>query len=183
MYPHSTILVCLAFLTTVGCDAFKSREESGNAWSSGAVRVDGEARTDAGKGIPTINELHAQSPVDVTPATRAELDAFLAKFRSDKNWTYGEAEPGQLAGSWVDVESGGNEIVFDVDGVSGSYAQQFGEDMTAGHYAVSENNRVVCFSKWNGIGLGAHFTLVGDTLTGPRGPNPTAQWKRKFPAP
>jgi hypothetical protein len=55
--------------------------------------------------------------------------------------------------------------------------------MTAGVYAVSENNRVVCFSKWNGIGLGAHFTLVGETLTGPLGPNPAAQWQRIAPVP
>jgi hypothetical protein len=170
----------------MGCDASKRQGASGSAWSTGAAGVERE-RTErkalAANDVSEQNSERGHRPVDNAPATRADLDEYLAKFRADKNWTYGERQPGQLAGTWVEVQSGANECVFDVDGVSGKFAIRFGENMAAGLYAVSENNRVVCFSKWNGIGVGSHFTLRGNTLSGPLGPNPTAKWKRTVPAP
>ena len=191
MYLWKISLSCLAFFSVIGCDGSKQQRAGEGAANSASATEElemtdlgiADQQTGAGQERASGQAGTRNKPVDTTPATRSELDRYLAKFRSEKNWTYGERQPDQLSGTWVALESGGNRVVFDVDGVPGTFGQDFAGNMTAGVYAVSENNRVVCFSKWNGIGLGAHFTLVGETLTGPLGPNPAAQWQRIAPVP
>ena len=191
MYLRKTSLGCVAFLFVFGCDG-SDHQRVGEGASNSAFETEelgmgdlgiAEQQTVAGQEHTSGQAGTRSTPVDTTPATRSELDRYLGKFRSEKNWTYGERQPAQLSGTWVALDSDGNRVVFDVDGVPGTFGQDFAGNMTAGVYAVSENNRVVCFSKWNGIGLGAHFTLVGETLTGPLGPNPAAQWQRIAPVP
>jgi len=116
-----------------------------------------------------------ESDNDTNPVTREELDDQLTRLNDTSTWHYGERAAGELAGTWTSADGDGHRIVF---GADGSFSEAFSGKMTTGRYAISNNGRIVAFSKANGIGLGSHFWLDGKTITGPKGSKPKAKWKR-----
>lgn len=124
-------------------------------------------------------EAGSRDQIDTTPATREQLDSYLAIFTSATNWTYGERTPGELAGTWVLADGGGHRIIFDVDGRPGTFSEELvNGKMTAGIYAVSDQGHIAAVSKGDGISLGSHFKFDGQFISGPRGPNPSVRWQR-----
>lgn len=116
-----------------------------------------------------------QGSANADVVTRGELDAYRARFDDASVWHYGEGTDGELEGTWISVDGDGHRIVFGPDGL---FSEDFNGNMTTGQYAISDTGRIVAFSKWDGISLGSHFQLDGETITGPKGPNPHAEWRR-----
>ena len=168
---HVISLLCL-----LGCSGCGSDSRPIVGGSSDERSSEQQGGIDGQKSSPKDRTLDGD--LDTTPATREDLDKYLANFGDATNWSYGERTPGELAGTWVSVDDGGHRVVFDANGCQGAFSEDFNGNMTAGLYAVSPDGRIVAFSKWNGIGLGSRFKFEGQTITGPRGPNPSAQWKR-----
>lgn len=112
------------------------------------------------------------------PALRSELDSYLANFNNATNWTYGERVAGELAGTWISTDGDGHQVVFNQDGQDGAFGEDFNGARSNGLYAVSDDGKIAAFSRCNGMGIGSHFQLNGDLLTGPKGSNPSASWKR-----
>lgn len=112
------------------------------------------------------------------PVTRQELDQYRASFKSASAWHYGERADGELAGVWTSVDGDGHRISFDLDGVKGSFRGDFNGNPAVGLYSISDDGLIVTYSKRNGVGIGTHFRVDGQTIIGPKGPNPSAQWKR-----
>ncbi|MCH2183024.1 MAG: hypothetical protein MK108_13555 [Mariniblastus sp.] len=119
----------------------------------------------------TTNEVAQAGP----PATRKELETYIERFKSTDTWHFGERVPGELVGTWRTVKRRDAPIVFRVDG---SYQQDFNGNPSEGVFAISDSGKVVAFSKWNGIGLGAHYQLDGRNLIGPHGSIPNERWQR-----
>lgn len=119
-----------------------------------------------------------QAQQTTTPVTKEALDDYLTGFGNSGTWNYGERVIGELAGTWISTDGDGHRIVFNVDGEDGSFSEDFNGNMTKGLYAISNHGKIVTYSKINGIELGSHFQFDGNVITGPRGPNPSATWKR-----
>lgn len=168
-------LVCFCVVLTSGC----SRSDPGQTTGVGGAgtNVDkaqsGEDQTgiESGANSVELDEGAAAGPA----VTREELEVQMERHGLNTQWHFGERVPGELAGTWRTVNRGEHPIVF---GADGTYSEDFNGQMTKGLYAVSATGRVVAFSKWNGIGLGAHYQFDGITLTGPQGPNPSERWAR-----
>ena len=110
------------------------------------------------------------------PATRKKLEKYIARFDDKSKWHFGERTPGELAGKWISDNDPTSLLVFAADG---SFSEYFNGKMTTGLYAISESGLVVAYSiPHGGGGLGSWFRLEGKNLTGPRGPQPEAIWKR-----
>lgn len=177
--PRTRYLVCLfccGWLAGLGCQKDDAQPQVLRK-SAGTQR----SQTESNKQQPEI-ELTA-NPVDselpnttAGPAvTRQELQLQIQRHKQNGQWHFGERVAGELAGTWRTVKGHDHPVVF---GADGSYSEDFNGKMTQGLYAISDTGRVVAFSRWNGIGLGAHYQLDGKTLTGPRGPTPSERWVR-----
>lgn len=126
----------------------------------------------------STNEYSTEIKAFGASASREEFEDYIAKFVDVTNWTYGERTPGELAGKWISEDGDGHYLVFDVNAEGGTFGQEFNGHMTSGYYAISDDGQIAAFSKWNGIGIGSRFRLKGDTITGAKGPNPSARWMR-----
>ena len=109
---------------------------------------------------------------------REELQKYIERFKNETNWTFNERHPGELRGQWLTVDKNDSMVEFNLNGVDGTFSSDFNGKRSIGVYAISETGRVVCYSRWNDIGLRTHFQLERGFLTGSRGPSPRVQWKR-----
>jgi hypothetical protein len=111
-------------------------------------------------------------------AVKKKLEKFMARYKDVTVWHYRERKAGELEGTWVSRDSGGDKLVF---GADGSFSENFGGEMTKGLYAISDKGLIVTYSESEGGGsLGGWYQLQtdGKTLTGPSGPRPDAVWIR-----
>ena len=177
--PRARYLVCLfccGWLAGLGCQTDDAQQQV--LRKSGGTDL---SQAESNKQQPEIGV--TANPVDSGlsksnegPAvTRQELQLQIQRHKQNGKWHFGERVAGELAGTWRTVKGHDHPVVF---GADGSYSEDFNGKMTQGLYAISDTGRVVSFSRWNGIGLGAHYQLDGKTLTGPSGPNPSEQWVR-----
>ena len=147
---------------------------------TGDAKEEARPKVDAAAKAATSDE--APPNVD-RPVTRADLERYMKVFSNERNWTFGERTPGELAGTWTPEDDSKASRVFNVDGVDGAYSEtSFGLTVT-GIYAVSENGKVVGVASGGGIFLGTHARLQDGVLVGPKGPNPNLTWRRHAPAP
>lgn len=173
MKQHPVVsLACLAFCLGCGTAAPPAAVQSSTQGSAQQVAA-------ADNVVTGQSESSSQDQIDTTPASREQLDSYLAIFTSATNWTYGERTPGELAGTWVLENGGGHRIIFDVDGRPGTFSEELvNGKLTAGVYAVSDQGHIAAVSKGDGISLGSHFKFDGQFISGPRGPSPSVRWKR-----
>lgn len=107
--------------------------------------------------------------------THADLAGDIAKSKDNSQWHNGERTDGELVGTWTAADGTGHPLIFRADG---SFSEDLAGRMTQGVYSISDNGRILTYSRANGVGLRSHFTLQRDTIRGPRGPKPSAIWKR-----
>ncbi len=173
---HFVCLFCCVCLAGLGCQTDEAQQPvlKENAVTEGDLA---ESNMERPKIEVTANPVDSGTRnTTVSPAvTRQELQLQLQRYKQNGQWHFGERVGGELAGTWRTVKGHDHPIVF---GADGSYSEDFNGNMTQGLYAISDTGRVVAFSRWNGIGLGAHYQLDGKTLTGPNGPNPSERWVR-----
>lgn len=129
----------------------------------------------------TSTDDQSVNTVNSASISRQDLDEYLAQFGNATGWTYGERSPGELAGTWASLDGDGHQLVFNAGGSEGAFSESFNGKMTSGLYAISPEGKIVAFSKSNDVGVGSHFKLAGETIIGPKGPNPNAQWQRVDP--
>ena len=103
----------------------------------------------------------------------------MKSFRDEKNWTHGERTPGELAGIWTPDDGSDKQMIFEVDGMPGTYAERFQGRVVNGIYAISESGKVVAVARGGGISIGSHTRLQDNVLMGPHGPRPLVHWRRK----
>lgn len=162
------LLLSVFFCTACRTDVPQADRDSSSNQSSAS-------REQSADNSSATGQATVESGTAAAAVTRKDLDQRIANYNDTSAWHYGERTDGELAGTWMSVDGDGHHIVF---GADGSFSTDFNGNMTTGLYAISDNGRIVAFSKWNGIGLGSHFMLDGKTLTGPKGPRPNAQWTR-----
>jgi len=181
---HLAIIVyCLCFFLA-GCGPVQegSRAQKNTAAKLGPETGEEEvtsSTTDASQeeGINTAHRLTDRL------SAREELQSYLDVFEDETNWTYNERKPGELKGQWRTVDRNDSMLEFNINGVEGTFSNDFNGNRAIGVYAVSETGRVVCYSSWNDIGLRTHFKLERGLLIGSRGPSPRVQWRRTDPVP
>ena len=175
--PLPTAFFVLGFVCLIiGLGCHNEKGESEDSFRIQQRSENLKTQTDRGRSVQHNDTVTAPPPKQGPAATRPELDAYLSKHKNPGKWHYGERVKGELAGTWEIAGKGGQRVVF---GADGTYRENFNGNMTRGLYAVSDEGRVVAFSKWNGIGLGAYYRLEGEVLVGPNGPNPRERWLRK----
>lgn len=157
------VIVILGLLVFVGCNP-----------------VEPDKQKDSTKAQSNKEQQNAESQNQQpeTPATREELDSYLSGFGNAGSWNYGERVIGELAGTWISTDGDGHKIVFNENGKDGSFSEDFNGAMSKGVYAISNNGKIVAYSKSGGVGIGSHFQFDGKIITGPKGPNPSASWER-----
>lgn len=170
----AVVLPCL--LVCLGCASDPPPAVRANADKQSSERQEKSVQNPTSE--QPASEAISDGGADTRPVTRLDLDTYIARFKDTSAWHYGERTPGELAGTWTAVDGDGHRIMF---GADGSFSEDFNGNLTTGLYAISENGRIVAFSKWNGIRLGAHYTLDGDLIVGPKGPQPKAKWSRTAP--
>lgn len=116
-----------------------------------------------------------QSDATTDVVTLGELLDYVKRFDDGTVWHHGEETDDSLIGTWISTDGDGHRIVF---GADGSFSEDFNGRMTTGLFAVSDAGKIVAFSKSQGVGLGSHFQFGGETITGPKGPDPQAEWRR-----
>jgi len=160
-------VVCLFFFFCIGCETNAPQVDlasSGNQSTAG--------REQSFENGSSLQQATIESAKGGALVTRVHLDDWIARFDDQSNWNYGERTDGELAGTWASVDGDGNRIVF---GANGSFSTNFVGNMNSGLYAISDMGRIVAVATPGGS---YHYWFDGKTITGPKGPNPNAQWKR-----
>ena len=160
----------LLVVICAGCGAVGSRSDQNTSVGRSTV-----SRNQTVLQKNAVRKAVTQHAVDRSPATRKDLDNFIGKSRTTATWHYRERAEGELAGTWISTDGNGHILVF---GAGGEFSRSFSNNMTTGLFAVSDEGRIMAFSKWDGIGLGSHYRFDGKTITGPQGPNPLVRWVR-----
>lgn len=184
------VALCVLTLVFTGCqDPSRETLESVQRISSQEGERNGEATVSSTDDLSSDSSeserplastsLAAEEEAAAAPITKADLDAYKARFDNPPPWTYGERVPGELAGVWVSDDPEGKPIEFDVDGVPGTFAEDFVGNRAIGLYAIASDGKIVTASQFGGASLGSHFNFNGQTITGPRGPNPMVTWHRQ----
>ena len=165
--------ICTLFLFAILCAG------CGTDPADSASQSEGDASDDASSAAVTdVTDADQQDDREygtTDVVTRADLDQYMANFEGESGWIYGERTEGELVGTWISVDGDGDRVVF---GADGSFSEDFIGKMTTGLYAISDTGKIVAFSESGGVSLGSHFQLDGETITGPKGPNPSAEWRR-----
>lgn len=189
-----SLLFIAALAFAGGCqDAGNSRDEttersqnqsgteaiSEERTSGGATESQGSSDDSQGNEQAEASEASTSTSTSTVPPTRADLDGYMARFDQSLPWTYGERVPGELAGVWVSDDPEGDPIEFEVDGVPGTFSEDFVGHRTVGLYAIASDGKIVTVSRYGEASLGSHFQFHGDTITGPQGPNPNVTWHRQ----
>lgn len=185
------VVVTCCTLLCIGCEQKPS--ETNSISRDGQIQVNqtknSTVQTEAKQGDKAAKEqtggensdkgtVAAENQPETPVMKRADLDNYKSIFKGQTGWTYGERTPGELAGTWRSVDQNRHGLVFDVDGVPGTFSEDFAGTMTVGLYAISSTGKIVTVSSAKGASLGSHFQLNGDTITGPRGPDPSVEFRR-----
>ena len=168
--PRADMALSLSVVICIGCGTEGPRsDQNTSAGRTSSARNQATVQENAGR------KAVARQAVDRSPATRQDLDDFIGKSGMTATWHYGERTAGELAGTWISTDGNGYLLVF---GANGQFLQSFTDNMATGQFAVSDEGRIMAFSKWDGTGPGSHFWFDGQAITGPRGPNPLVRWVR-----
>lgn len=163
---------CIGCIGCIGCGA--SEENDGNGGVDGVGNQE-KAVSDSAESI--LPQSVAATDI-VSVATEEELNNYLANF-DDAVWHRFERSLGELAGTWKESGRGGHQMIFDAKHEAGTYLDGPAGNMVTARFAISDSGVLVTFLKRDGVGFGTHYKLDRETLTGPKGPNPAAIWKRQ----
>ncbi len=154
-------------------------EEKGGGEADGGVMeqsVNRGSDLTSGSDVESLSEIQGDDKAAVSILiTHADLAQAIAKSKDRSTWHDGERTVGELAGTWTAADGSGHALVF---GADGSFGQEFAGDMTEGVYSISDKGRILTYSHRRGVGLRSHFRFDGKVIRGPRGPVPSAEWKR-----
>ncbi|MFO0905044.1 MAG: hypothetical protein U0939_18710 [Pirellulales bacterium] len=176
-----TVVLGIAFsLLAVGCDQRASAPQPVVATRPKLAEHSSADQQQAKQGERAKTASDA-GPIDASPATRADLEEYLKRFKAEQNWTFGERTPGELSGTWTPDDRSDARRTFNVDGVDGTYSETSFGLTVHGVYAVSEQGKVVAVGRGGGVSLGTHAQLQGGQLVGPKGPAPKMTWSRHEP--
>jgi len=156
-------------------NALENRRVAGDG--SQMSQMDAPPNEDAGSGGSASEKITGSEGKrsDGNPITHADLAQSIAKSKDRSTWHNGERTVGELAGMWTAVNGSGHLLVFMADG---GFSEDLAGNMTEGVYAISDEGRILTYSKANGVGLRSHFRFDGNTIRGPLGPSPLVEWKR-----
>lgn len=176
---HPTLSIYCLYLCLSGCGPM---HEGSQTQTNTAPKQSSKPKADNGI-HPTMGASQATGQNTAPLLTdslspREELQKYIERFKNETNWTFNERHPGELRGQWLTVDKNDSMVEFNLNGVDGTFSSDFNGKRSIGVYAISETGRVVCYSRWNDIGLRTHFQLERGFLTGSRGPSPRVQWKR-----
>ena len=176
---HPTLSIYCLYLCLSGCGPM---HEGSQTQTNTAPKQSSKPKADNGI-HPTMGASQATGQNTAPLLTdrlspREELQKYIERFKNETNWTFNERHPGELRGQWLTVDKNDSMVEFNLNGVEGTFSSDFNGKRSIGVYAISETGRVVCYSRWNDIGLRTHFQLERGFLTGSRGPSPRVQWKR-----
>ncbi|MEC7680923.1 MAG: hypothetical protein VX694_16740 [Planctomycetota bacterium] len=176
---HPTLSIYCLYLCLSGCGPM---HEGSQTQTNTAPKQSSKPKADNGI-HPTMGASQATGQNTAPLLTdslspREELQKYIERFKNETNWTFNERHPGELKGQWLTVDKNDSMVEFNLTGVEGTFSSDFNGKRSIGVYAISETGRVVCYSRWNDIGLRTHFQLERGFLTGSRGPSPRVQWKR-----
>jgi hypothetical protein len=87
----------------------------------------------------------------------------------------------ELPGRWLSQDADEEPLIFEKDGsFKCGFVKEKGKwVMAAGQYTFTDDGKVVTKAEHEGSTIVQTFTMKDGVLTGPRGPNPKVEWKKK----